>query len=226
MTTKVPHHLWRALTTVVCGGLLFVSGACPSAADEKDDDKPEKSPPRFHVKLETGAGKVVIIEVTREWAPIGADRFHHAVKSGFYNECRFFRVVPEFIVQFGINGDPKTQAKWREMSIKDDPVTQSNKRGTLTFATAGPDTRTTQLFINLRDNNFLDRQGFSPFGRVVKGMETVDAINAEYGERPIQALIQEQGNEYLNRAFPKLDFIKKATILTESDLKDLKLNES
>lgn len=171
-----------------------------------------KAPAKFKVKVETSCGNFVV-EVTRQWAPIGADQFHKAVTAGFYNDCRFFRVVPNFVVQFGINGDPKMQAKWRKATIKDDPVTQSNKKGYVVFATAGPNTRTTQLFVNLKDNTALDRQGFAPFGKVTSGMNIVEKIYADYGGRPNQGAIQTQGNKYLKTTFPKLDYIKKATIV-------------
>jgi peptidyl-prolyl cis-trans isomerase A (cyclophilin A) len=155
-----------------------------------------------------------VIEVNREWAPVGADRFHELVSKGFFDECRFFRVVPDFMVQFGINGDPAVQKEWRDARVKDDKVTQSNKRGYITFATSGPNSRTSQVFINFKDNSFLDRQGFAPFGKVVEGMDVVDKINAEYGESPDQFSIQSKGNEYLKKEFPKLDYIKKATVLS------------
>jgi peptidyl-prolyl cis-trans isomerase A (cyclophilin A) len=173
----------------------------------------EPAPATFKVNFDTTAGPFVV-EVTRAWAPKGADRFYNLVKHGYYNENRFFRVVPGFIVQFGLYGDPKVQAFWRDANIADDPVTQSNKRGTLVFAkTSMPNTRTTQLFINFGDNSAsLDRQGFAPFGTVISGMEAVDKINAEYGQTPDQGLIQSQGNAYLNKQFPKLDYIKSATI--------------
>jgi peptidyl-prolyl cis-trans isomerase A (cyclophilin A) len=150
--------------------------------------------------------------VTKSWAPKGADRFYNLVKYGYFDGNRFFRVVPNFMVQFGINGDPKLNNVWSEANITDDPVTQSNKRGYITFATRGPNSRTTQLFINFRDNAGLDPQGFAPFGQVVSGMEIVDKINAEYQQQPEQPLIQSQGNAYLTKAFPRLDYIKKASI--------------
>lgn len=170
------------------------------------------APDEFGVKLETSQGDIVIV-VNRKSAPLGADRFHNAVKQGFYDECRFFRVVPNFVVQFGINGDPKVQTKWREAKIKDDPVKLSNTRGTLTFATAGPNTRTTQLFISLADNSRLDAMGFAPFGKVIKGMDVVDKLTSKYGQMPQQGQIQSSGNEYLKKNFPDMDFIKKATII-------------
>ena len=177
----------------------------------------EKSPATYKVRLDTSKGAIVI-EVHRDWAPNGADRFYNLVRNGFFDETRFFRVVSRFMVQFGINGDPKVSAPWRTATIKDDPVKQSNKRGYITFATSGADSRTSQVFINFADNNGLDRQGFSPFGQVVSGMNVVDALFDGYGEGapqgrgPDQGRIQREGNEYLMKDFPKLDFIKKATI--------------
>lgn len=176
--------------------------------------KPERGPDKFRAKFETTKGDFVI-EVTRDWAPLGADRFHELVKSGFYDECRFFRVVPGFVVQFGMNGDPAVQRKWDKRTIRDDPVKQSNKRGYVTFATSGPHSRTTQIFINYGDNSRLDALGFSPFGKVVEGMDVVDKINDEYRERPSQALIERHGDAYLEREFPRLDHVEKATILSD-----------
>jgi peptidyl-prolyl cis-trans isomerase A (cyclophilin A) len=185
--------------------------AAPSAALRNPAKLTEKAPEVYSVAFDTTAGPFVI-QVTRAWAPLGADRFYNLVKHGYFDDGRFFRVVSNFIVQFGLNGDPKTQSSWREANIKDDPVTQSNRRGTVTYAMRGPDTRTTQLFINFRDNAGLDQRGFAPFGQVVSGMESVDKINAAYGEEPDQGRIQAEGNAYLNKEFPKLDYIRKATL--------------
>jgi peptidyl-prolyl cis-trans isomerase A (cyclophilin A) len=177
----------------------------------------EKAPATYKVKFDTSKG-VFEVEVHRDWAPNGADRFYNLVKNGFYNDALFFRVISGFMVQFGINGDPKLSRVWRDANIKDDPVKASNKRGNITFATAGPDTRTTQVFINFGNNTGLDDQGFAPFGQVISGMEVVDALYAEYGEGaprgdgPDQGLVQSQGNAYLKKDFPKLDYIKTATI--------------
>ena len=177
----------------------------------------EQAPPTFKANFETSKGPFVI-EVHREWAPIGADRFYNLVRNGFFDDVRFFRVISGFMAQFGIHGTPAVQSAWRAASLKDDPVRQSNKRGTVTFATAGPNTRTTQFFINFGDNTGLDKQGFAPFGEVVSGMGVVDKINAEYGEGaprgkgPDQGRLQSEGNAYLNKEFPKLDYIKSATI--------------
>ena len=158
---------------------------------------------------EDGVGvRGIELRSPRKWAPIGADRFYELVQKEFYKDCRFFRVVPGFMVQFGINGDPAVQKSWRDAKIKDDPVVASNQRGYITYAMAGPNTRTTQLFINFGDNSFLDGQNFAPFGRVTEGMEVIDKINAEYQEKPNQGQIQTAGNEYLNGSFPNLDYIK------------------
>ncbi len=174
----------------------------------------EKAPETFKADFELGNGKHFVIEVTRAWSPNGADRFYNLVKSGFFDDTRLFRVVPGFMVQWGINGDPAVSAKWRPATIQDDPVKQGNKRGYVTFAKTGaPNSRTTQIFINFGDNGFLDGQGFSPFGRVATGMDVVDKIYAGDRENPDQGQIQMNGNAYLNKAFPKLDFVKKATIV-------------
>jgi peptidyl-prolyl cis-trans isomerase A (cyclophilin A) len=169
------------------------------------------APATYSARFDTSIGAFVV-QVHRDWAPKGADRFFNLVKYGYYDGARFFRVLPGFMVQFGINGDPSIQSAWVDANITDDPVTQSNKRGYITFATAGPGTRTTQVFINFKDNARLDGQGFAPFGEVISGMEVVDKINAEYGETPDQGRVQMEGNAYLTRAFPRLDYIRKAAI--------------
>jgi peptidyl-prolyl cis-trans isomerase A (cyclophilin A) len=171
----------------------------------------EKAPEKFSVKFETTKGDFVI-DVTRASSPNGADRFYNLVKNGFFDGVKFFRVVPNFVVQFGIHGEPAISAAWRTARIDDDPVKASNKRGFLTFAMAGPNTRTTQFFISLKDNVRLDALGFSPFGEVTKGMDVVDKLYQGYGEQPNQGQIQENGNSYLDKEFPKLDGIKKATL--------------
>jgi len=177
----------------------------------------EQAPPVYKAKFDTSKGPFVI-EVHRDWAPIGADRFYNLVKNGFFDNVRFFRVVSGFMVQFGINGDPSLSARWREARIHDDAVKQSNTRGMVTFATAGPNTRTTQVFINFADNSQLNGMGFAPFGQVTSGMNVVDALYSGYGEGaprgsgPDQGRLQQEGNAYLMKEFGKMDFVKKATI--------------
>jgi peptidyl-prolyl cis-trans isomerase A (cyclophilin A) len=177
----------------------------------------EQAPPVYKAKFDTSKGPFVI-EVHRDWAPNGADRFYNLVKNGFFDDVRFFRVVSGFMVQFGINGDPNLSGRWREARIRDDAVKQSNTRGMVTFATAGPNTRTTQVFINFGDNNRLDGMGFAPFGQITSGMNVVDALYSGYGEGaprgsgPDQGRLQQEGNAYLMKEFGKMDFVKKATI--------------
>ena len=177
----------------------------------------ERAPATFKARFDTSKGAFVI-DVRREWAPNGADRFYNLVKNGFYDDVRFFRVITGFMVQFGINGDPKISAPWRTAQIKDDPVKQSNKRGFITFATSGPNSRTTQVFINFGDNGRLDGMGFSSFGQVATGMNVVDSLYSGYGEGapsgrgPDQGRIQQEGNAYLKKDFPNMDFVRKASI--------------
>lgn len=178
----------------------------------------EKAPDTFKAQFDTTKGKF-IIEVKRELSPTGADRFYNLVRSGYFKDIAFFRVIPGFMGQFGIHGDPKVAAAWRDARIQDDPVKSSNTRGTISFAMGGPNTRTTQLFINLVDNVRLDGMGFSSFGKVVEGMDVVDKINGEYGEGapmgrgPAQQRIQFEGNAYLKKEFPNLDYINSASIV-------------
>jgi len=172
----------------------------------------EQAPARYKADFDTSKGKFVV-DVHRDWAPLAADRFYNLVKNGFFDGCRFFRVVPNFMVQFGMNGDPAVTAAWRGVTMKDEPTKQSNKNGYITFARMGaPNSRGTQLFINYKDNAFLDQQGFAPFGEVVSGMDVVESITPQYGEKPDQGSITSQGNAYLNKEFPKLDYITAATI--------------
>ena len=182
----------------------------------------ETAPAVYKVNFDTSAG-IFEVEVHRDWAPNGADRFYNLVTNGFFDDARFFRVISGFMVQFGINGDPAVNAALRNARIPRDPVKQSNKRGFITFAMQGgpngPDTRTTQVFINFGDNSNLDPIGFAPFGQVTKGMDIVGKIYSAYGEGapggngPAQERIQSEGNAYLTKDFPKLDYIKKATIV-------------
>jgi peptidyl-prolyl cis-trans isomerase A (cyclophilin A) len=178
----------------------------------------EKAPATYKARLDTSKGPITIT-VHRDWAPNGADRFYNLVKAGFYDDVRFFRVIPNFMAQFGIHGNPEVMKAWRPATLKDDPVKGSNTRGMVTFATAGPNTRTTHLFINFKDNSSLDKQGFAPFGEVTTGMDVDDKIYDGYGEGaprgkgPEQGRIQNEGNAYLTKDFPRMDYIKSATIV-------------
>jgi peptidyl-prolyl cis-trans isomerase A (cyclophilin A) len=171
-----------------------------------------QAPETFQVKFETTAGDFTV-KVTRAWAPLGADRFYNLAKHDFFDGAAFFRVVPNFIVQFGLGAHPEVNHAWRSANFKDDPVKESNRPGTITFATAGPNTRTTQLFINFGNNAGLDRQGFSPFGEVTEGMDVVKKIYSGYGEKPDQGQITSQGKSYVDKNFPKLDTINTTKII-------------
>jgi peptidyl-prolyl cis-trans isomerase A (cyclophilin A) len=208
LITLAPALLAAVLATPVLGQPAALSN--PASLREQ-------APATYKVRFDTTKGPFVI-QVNRAWAPNGADRFFNLVKNGFYDDVRFFRVIPGFMAQFGIHGNPSVQSAWRPAQIKDDAVKQSNTRGMVVFATAGPNTRTTQLFINFGDNTGLDKQGFAPFGRIVQGMDVVDKIYGGYGEGaprgkgPDQGRIQAEGNAYLTKEFPRLDYIKAATI--------------
>ncbi|MGD0207813.1 MAG: peptidylprolyl isomerase [Verrucomicrobiota bacterium] len=223
---------------LLCALGLFAAVAIVQAEDAKKEEKPstaspgftdpakltEKAPETFKAQFDTTKGKFTI-EVTRSLSPNGADRFYNLVRSGYFKDVAFFRVVPGFMCQFGIHGDPNVSAKWRAAAIADDPVKGSNTRGTITFATAGPNTRTTQLFINFGNNINLDSMGFSSFGKVTEGMDVVDKINSEYGDGPPygsgpnQGRVQGEGNAYLKKDFPNLDYIKSATIVSAGNAK-------
>jgi peptidyl-prolyl cis-trans isomerase A (cyclophilin A) len=175
------------------------------------------APDTYRARFETTAGDFTV-EVERAWAPLGADRFYNLARTGYYNDVYFFRVIDGFMAQFGIHGDPRVNEAWTDERISDDPVRESNRRGMMTFATAGPNTRTTQLFINFGDNTQLDGMGFAPIGHVVEGMETVDSLYGGYGEGapsgrgPNQQRIREEGNAYLESDFPELDRIVRVTV--------------
>jgi peptidyl-prolyl cis-trans isomerase A (cyclophilin A) len=213
-------------TILACGIALAQTKSAAPAATKKaapaaaapDLLKPGtlkgKAPDIYKVKFTTTKGDV-IIQVNRAWAPLGADRFYNLVKYGFYKDAAFFRVLPRFVAQFGIPARPEVAAAWDHAYIVDDRVTQSNKRGTLTFATAGPNTRTTQIFINFSDNAALDGQGFAPFGQVIEGMDLVDKFFTGYGESPDQGRITAFGKAYLDKSFPNLDRILTAIIMPE-----------
>jgi peptidyl-prolyl cis-trans isomerase A (cyclophilin A) len=202
--------------------VAVVSVGAEQAANRKALMNPaalkDQAPAAYKVKFDTSVGEFVV-QVNRDWAPHGADRFFNLVKNGFYNDARFFRAIPNFMVQFGIHADPAVSAAWRNAQIPVDPVKQSNKRGFITYAMgASPSTRTTQVFINFRNNANLDGMGFAPFGEVVTGMDVVDKISTVYGEGaprgkgPEQGRLQAEGNAYLLKNFPKLDYIKTATV--------------
>ena len=206
---------WLAVSAAVS---LALSGC--SSADEKTAPKApakvEKTPDVFQAVFDTSKGQVVI-EVHRDWAPVGVDHFFSLIQTGYYDGVRFFRVTRNY-VQFGINGDPKINGLWSTARLPDDKVKQSNLKGTLTFAHLGANTRTTQLFFNMKDNKDLDKQGFAPFGKVTAGMDVVERLYSAYGDMaprgqgPDPSKIEVQGNPYLDAKFPRLDYIKKATI--------------
>jgi len=210
--------------TAPASGQPAVKASAPAAATHSGYDRAllraallkDKAPETFQVKFTTTRGDF-IVTVNRVWAPIGADRFYNLVKHHFYDNASFFRVVPGFVVQFGISAYPPVAAVWEKADIQDEPVTQSNKRGYLTYAkTSMPNTRSTQIFINLKDNAGLDRQGFSPFGFVdAQGMKVVDMLYDQYGDSagPDQDQISKQGKPYLDKGWPKLDYIKSATLM-------------
>jgi peptidyl-prolyl cis-trans isomerase A (cyclophilin A) len=178
----------------------------------------DKAPDTFKVQMTTTKGKVTF-EIYRDWAPNGVDRFYNLVKIGFFEDISLFRVVPGFVVQFGIHGDPRVAKKWQNANLPPDEVKETNAKGTLTYAMAGrPDTRSTQLFVNLKDNDNLDKMGFAPIGKVVEGMDVVEAFYQGYGGAPSnqQGLIQAKGNEFLRQQYPKLDYIQTAS-LVEAD---------
>src|SRR6266566_2812501 len=206
-----------ALCVAACRGGPPPEAAAADFHNPRSPGFAAQAPDSFKAKFETSAGDFVIA-VQRRWAPQGADRFYNLTRSGYYDGVRFFRVISGFMVQFGIHGDPAVSAAWREQRIPDDPVRRTNLRGMVTFATAGPGTRTTQIFINYRNNDRLDAMGFAPFGQVVVGMDVVDKLYGGYGEAapqgrgPDQYRLNIEGEKYLARQFPQLDKIKKATV--------------
>ena len=201
-----------------CQGDGSGGGAASSLTKPDKNAIATPAPDSFKVAFETSKGNFTIV-AHRDWAPRGVDRFYHLVQLGFFNDARFFRVLSGFMAQFGMSGDPRVTAAWEPLQLEDDPVKQKNTRGMVSFAMGGPNTRTTQLFINYADNMNLDGMGFAPIGQVVEGMSVVDSLYAQYGEGapdgpgPSQERIAAQGNAYLTRDFPKLDFIKTARIV-------------
>lgn len=207
---------------VIACTLLTLAG-CSGGGEKKAETKAApaataKPPDKYKVKLETTKGDIVI-EVHRDWSPYGADHFYDLVKSGFYDGVKFHRVLKKFIAQFGINGDPKTDQIYANMKIPDDPGKEKNRRGTVAFAKIGPNSRTAEVFINLTNNAMLDSTGFTPFGKIVEGLDVADQLAYVYGELqpkgggPDPAKIHQIGNKYLESLFPRLDAIKKATIV-------------
>lgn len=215
---------FRPILLVAIGAALAMMPACARRSPmPRQGERVLVAPDSFRVAFETSRGRFDAI-AHRAWAPIGVDRFYDLVRRRYYDEARVFRVVPGFVAQFGLSGDPRVAAAWRTRSIRDDSVRQSNRRGRIAFARGGPNTRTVQLYVNLRDNVRLDTLGgfgFPPIAEVVSGMDAVDSLYAGYGEGPsrgsgpAQDSIRAQGNEYLRRAFPRLDFIRRARVVRE-----------
>ncbi len=213
---------------------LLTLAACSNNAQERSTgnllnpnpaDLAKAAPDEFKVKFETSKGDF-IVEAHRAWAPFGTDRFYYLVNNGFYDGTRFFRTLPNFVVQFGLHGSPAVSKAWEDKRIPDDSVKQSNQAGYITYAMGGPNTRTTQIFINKVDNSRLDAMGFAPFAKIIEGMHVVEQFYGGYGDGgrggPNQGLIREQGNGYLDRDFPKLDSIVKATIISAGYSKAVK----
>lgn len=206
----------RLVALASCATLVAVAGCA-----KKESARPAQAtvqaaataPDSFQVRFETSRGPFTV-QVTRALSPHGADRFYQLVSIGYFTDVRFFRVVPNFVAQFGMNGDPEVNARWASRTIPDDSVRTTNARGTIVFATSGPNSRSNQLFINLVDNPRLDAMGFAPIGRVIDGMDVVESLYSGYGESPDQTQISTSGNAYLERMFPKLDYIKSATIVS------------
>jgi cyclophilin family peptidyl-prolyl cis-trans isomerase len=208
---KLQSIVYGAVALALAGASAF-AGQANKAKLQTPAALTEQAPAEYKVNFDTSAGTFVV-QVHKEWAPLAADRFYNLVKNGFYDDARFFRVVPNFMVQFGMNANPAVTRAWSSVPMKDEPTKQSNKKGYITFArTSAPNSRGTQVFINYKDNAFLDNQGFAPFGEVVQGMEIAEKITAQYGEKPNQGEITASGNAYLTKEFPKLDYIKTATI--------------
>jgi cyclophilin family peptidyl-prolyl cis-trans isomerase len=229
---KTRHSIFRTPAPLLLSLVIPFLVGCGGDAPEEAEGPPlsplllprqftETAPGAFRASLETTKG-VVVIEVDREWAPRGADRFYNLVKAGYYEDVTFHRVMPGFMAEFGIHPDPWVNAAWRQAIIEDEPVRKPNTRGRVSFSKSGPNSRTVQVFINTDENRSLDGQGFSPFGEVVEGMEVVDALYSGYGESPTrggegvyQAMAIARGDEYLKEEFPLLDRIQRAVILPQ-----------
>jgi peptidyl-prolyl cis-trans isomerase A (cyclophilin A) len=222
MRSTVLGRITLAATTVTVI-VAATAGCTRRSAMPREGERTLVAPDSFRVAFETTRGRFEVM-AHRAWAPNGVDRFYDLVSRRYYDDVGVFRVVPGFVAQFGLSGDPRVNEAWRTRSIVDEPVRQSNRRGRIAFARGGPNTRTVQLFINLRDNPRLDNLsgfGFPPIAEVASGMETVDSLYSGYGEGapsgrgPVQDAIRAQGNEYLRRAFPRLDFIQRARVVRE-----------
>jgi peptidyl-prolyl cis-trans isomerase A (cyclophilin A) len=206
------------LISILASLLMLASCSSPGTPEKKTEETAKPATPAgppatgsYKVLMATSKGNITV-EVHRDWAPIGAQRFYELVQAGFYDNARFFRYVPNFVIQFGLAADPAVTKKWGT-PINDDPVTHINRTGSLSFANAGPNTRDTQIFINLRTNQGLDDQGFAPFAQITDGMDVVGKIYGGYGERADQNALRLQGNAYLLKSYPKMDYIRTAKLL-------------
>ena len=220
------YILCAALFLAACGSQQGDSGLNLEAlTDPKSPAMNQTAPDQYKVEFNTNKGRFVL-QINRDWSPAGADRFYSLVKNGFYDETRFFRVMPNFIVQWGISGNPEIAAKWasnpqinpnyKEITIPDEPVKETNRRGTVTYAKpSAPNSRTTQVFVNLKDNGYLDGDKFAPFGEVIEGMEVVESFHSGYGGQPSsnQTAIEKQGTAFLDKHFPDLDYVETARII-------------
>lgn len=203
-------HFHRHARRLALHAALLAAIAC--GRDRPPEVVAGPAPDSFRVALSTSKGDVVVA-IYKSWSPHGAERFYQLVSDGFFDDQRFFRVIPQYIAQFGASADPRRNDRWDDAKIPDDPRTQTNARGTLSFAAEAPNTRSHQLFFNLKDNPKLDPQGFVPIGRVVEGMSVLDALYDDYGDTPKYRLVATLGNEYLHRMFPRMDYIKTARIV-------------
>jgi len=212
MTDRLKAGAAIAIAMVSATVLLAAQGRVEKLTDPAQLS--ERAPDHFRARFDTSQG-VFVIAVEREWAPLAADRFYNLVKNRFYNDARFFRVLDGFMAQVGLHADPSVQSAWRSANLKDEPVVKSNTRGFVTFAReSSPNSRYTMIFINYKDNSYLDADGFAPFGEVVSGMDVADKLYSGYGRQniPDQRRILREGNAYLLAEYPKLDFVKTATI--------------
>jgi peptidyl-prolyl cis-trans isomerase A (cyclophilin A) len=200
------------IAAALAAATIFGAVACGGGSGGGSSTPPGQAPATFSARFDTTKGPFVV-KVDRSWAPRGADRFYNLVRDHFYDNQPIFRVVPGFVVQWGISGNPSVAQKWQNATIKDDPVNHSNDKGTITFATSGPNTRTTQLFVNLVPNPGLDTQGFSPFGTVTSGFSVFNRLYSGYGDNFDQAALTQNGASWAHQNFPKLDWIKSARLV-------------